>query len=109
MDMKQQGIRVWDLPTRAFHWTLAVTVLVAVVSGQVGGNWIDWHARCGLLAVGLVVFRLVWGVVGSTYARFAQFFPPPARIRAYLAGDWQGEGHNPLGAASVFALLGLLT
>ncbi len=107
--MKQQGIRVWDLPTRAFHWTLAVTVLVAVVSGQVGGNWIDWHARCGLLAVGLVVFRLVWGVVGSTYARFAQFFPTPARIRAYLAGDWQGEGHNPLGAASVFALLGLLT
>lgn len=107
--MKQQGIRVWDLPTRVFHWVLVVTVLVAVISGQVGGNWIDWHARCGLLAAGLVAFRLVWGVVGSSYARFAQFFPTPARVRAYLAGHWQGAGHNPLGACSVLALLGLLT
>lgn len=105
----QQGIRVWDLPTRIFHWGLALTVAVAVISGQIGGNWIDWHARLGLLALGLVAFRLIWGLVGSTYARFVQFFPTPAKIRAYLAGQWQGEGHNPLGALSVFALLGLLT
>lgn len=105
----QQGIRVWDLPTRIFHWGLALTVAVAVISGQIGGNWIDWHARLGLLALGLVAFRLIWGLVGSTYARFVQFFPTPAKIRAYLAGQWHGEGHNPLGALSVFALLGLLT
>ncbi len=105
----QQGIRVWDLPTRVFHWGLALTVAAAVISGQIGGNWIDWHARLGLLALGLVAFRLVWGLVGSTYARFVQFFPTPAKVRAYLAGQWHGEGHNPLGALSVFALLGLLT
>ena len=62
-----------------------------------------------MLILGLLVFRLVWGVLGSTYACFLQFFPTPSRIRAYLSGEWQGEGHNPLGALSVFALLGLLT
>ncbi|MCL2635334.1 MAG: cytochrome b/b6 domain-containing protein, partial [Betaproteobacteria bacterium] len=58
--------------------------------------------------VGLLVFRLVWGVIGSTYARFAQFFPTPAKLRAYLKGEWRGEGHNPLGALSVFALLAVV-
>ena len=106
--MTQKRIRVWDLPTRIFHWLLVLTVIGAIVSGQIGGNWIDWHARLGLFAAGLIVFRLVWGLIGSTYARFRQFFPTPARIRAYLAGQWRGEGHNPLGALSVFALLGVL-
>lgn len=107
--MNHKRIRLWDLPTRLFHWLLAVAVIVAVVSAQVGGNMIDWHGRSGLFIVGLVVFRLVWGVLGSTYARFLQFFPTPSRLRAYLRGEWRGEGHNPLGAIAVFALLGLLT
>lgn len=59
--------------------------------------------------IGLLAFRLAWGVMGSTYARFLQFFPTPSRITAYLRGEWRGEGHNPLGAIAVFALLGLLT
>ena len=107
--MVQRRVRIWDLPTRIFHWSLALTVFAAVATGQIGGNWIDWHARLGLLATGMVAFRLLWGLLGSTYARFAQFFPTPAAIRAYLAGTWRGLGHNPLGALSVFALLGLLT
>jgi cytochrome b len=101
-------IKVWDLPTRLFHWLLFVTVAAALWSGWVGGSWIEWHGRLGLLVLGLLVFRLVWGFLGSTYARFAQFAPTPGRVLAYLRGRWRGEGHNPLGALSVFALLGVL-
>jgi cytochrome b len=102
-------IKVWDLPTRLFHWLLFLAVAAALWTGWVGGSWIDWHARLGLLVLGLLVFRIIWGFLGSTYARFAQFAPTPGRVVAYLRGRWRGEGHNPLGALSVFALLGVLT
>lgn len=98
-------IKVWDLPTRVFHWMLALAVMAAILTGLQGGNWMIWHERIGLLILGLLVFRLIWGVMGSTYARFAQFFPTPHKILAYLRGHWHEEGHNPLGALSVFALL----
>lgn len=101
-------IRVWDLPTRLFHWSLALLVVAAIVTGKAGGNLMDWHGRIGLAIVGLVAFRLVWGLLGSTYARFASFFPTPARLAAYLRGEWRQPGHNPLGALSVFALLALI-
>jgi len=101
-------IQVWDLPLRLFHWLLALSVLSAVVTGELGGNLIDWHGRIGVLILGLLVFRIIWGFVGTTHARFANFFPTPARIAAYLKGQWQGHGHNPLGALSVIALLGVL-
>ena len=107
--MNSQRFLLWDIPTRVFHWTLVLCVVAAVVSGQLGGNLIDWHGRIGLAVVGLLAFRLVWGVAGTTYARFRQFFPTPSRLRTYLNGEWQGEGHNPLGALAVFGLLGLLT
>jgi cytochrome b len=68
-----------------------------------------WHGRTGVAVVGLLAFRLVWGVAGSTYARFAQFVRGPGAIKDYLQGRWQGEGHNPLGALSVLALLGTLS
>jgi cytochrome b len=106
--MTRQAIRLWDLPTRLFHWLLALSVAAALASAQIGGNLMDWHGRLGLFIVGLVVFRLAWGVLGSTYARFAQFFPTPARLKLYRRGAWRGVGHNPLGALSVLALLGLL-
>lgn len=106
--MKQDRFLLWDLPTRLFHWLLVLAMAAAVVTGQLGGSLIEWHGRLGLLIVGLLAFRIVWGLLGSTYARFAQFAPTPGRVRAYLAGQWQGEGHNPLGALSVLGLLGLL-
>ena len=106
--MNGKRIYLWDWPTRMFHWSLMLAVLGAVVTGQLGGNLIVWHGRLGVAIAGLLAFRLVWGVLGSTYARFKQFFPTPARVKAYLAGAWHGEGHNPLGALSVLALLGLL-
>jgi len=107
--MNRHRIRLWDLPTRLFHWLLALCVIAALVSGQIGGKLIELHGQIGLVIVGLVAFRLVWGFSGSTYARFAHFFPTPARIKDYLNGDWRGLGHNPLGALSVFALIFLLT
>lgn len=107
--MNGKRFRLWDLPTRIFHWSLVLAMIAAVISGQLGGNLIDWHGRIGLFVVGLIAFRLVWGVLGSTYARFLQFFPTPASLKAYLRGEWRGEGHNPLAALSVFGLLGLLT
>lgn len=107
--MNGKRIRVWDLPTRVFHWVLVVAVVAAVVTGQLGGNLMDWHGRIGLGIVGLLAFRIAWGVGGSTYARFRQFLPTPASVKAYLAGRWYGPGHNPLGALSVFGLLALLT
>lgn len=99
------NIKVWDLPLRLFHWLLALSVLSVAVTGELGGNLIDWHGRIGALVLGLLVFRLIWGFIGSTHARFASFFPTPAAVAAYLKGRWQGVGHNPLGALSALALL----
>lgn len=105
----RKTIQLWDLPTRIFHWTLVLSVAGAFISGQVGGNWMEVHGKLGLLIVGLLTFRLVWGLFGSTYARFSNFLPTPAKISAYLKGQWQEPGHNPLGALSVFGLLGILS
>ncbi|GHU13354.1 cytochrome b561 [Betaproteobacteria bacterium] len=101
-------IRLWDLPTRLFHWLLvaAIAALFVTIKADMDGG-IDWHAKIGLFVVGLIAFRLTWGFVGSTYARFFQFFPTPGKIIAYLKGEWHELGHNPLGALSVFALLAL--
>jgi cytochrome b len=101
-------ILLWDLPLRVFHWSLVASVSVAVVTGELGGAWMAWHGRAGLIIVGLLVFRIVWGVLGSATSRFTHFAPSPARVLAYLRGRWRGIGHNPLGALSVFALLALL-
>jgi len=99
---------VWDAPTRLFHWGLVGTVSTALLTGWLGGNWMEWHGKAGLGVLGLVSFRVAWGVLGGRHARFASFWPTPARIKDYLRGRWRGRGHNPLGALSVLAMLGLL-
>lgn len=101
-------ILVWDLPTRLFHWLLVALITAVIVTGKIGGNAIVWHGRIGLAIVGLLVFRVIWGFVGSTHARFASFFPTPSKVQAYFRGHWKGIGHNPLGALSVFGLLALI-
>jgi cytochrome b len=105
---RRTRIRLWDLPVRVFHWSLVLAVSTAVVTGEVGGSWMTLHGRAGLAIVGLVVFRTIWGLIGSTHARFVRFAPTPGRLKDYLRGRWSGVGHNPLGALSVFALLALL-
>ncbi|WP_422839336.1 cytochrome b/b6 domain-containing protein [Aquabacterium sp.] len=104
----RKRIRLWDLPLRLFHWGLLASVGTAIATGLAGGGWMSLHAQAGLAVMGLVVFRLVWGGLGSTYARFATFVPGPATVWAYVKGQWQGVGHNPLGALSVLALLGVV-
>jgi len=106
--MEKRRIRVWDVPTMLFHWLLVLLTIAAFVTGFLGGGLIEAHGQLGLAIAGLLAFRLVWGVIGSTYARFIQFVPGPARVFAYLRGQWHGLGHNPLGAFSVLGLLALM-
>ena len=101
------AVRVWDPALRAFHWALAASVSGALVTGEIGGDVVEWHGRLGLATAGLLGFRLAWGLIGPDTARFASFVRGPAAIRAYLQGRWNGIGHNPLGALAVIALLGL--
>ena len=101
-------ITIWDLPTRIFHWTLLCLVSAAMVSAQIGGNAMVWHGRFGAGILGLLAFRLAWGVIGSTYARFLTFVRGPGAIMSYLRGQWNGVGHNPLGALSVVGMLTVL-
>ena len=106
MLLKPTSIRVWDLPLRLFHWLLLICVAGALISVQIKA--MDWHGRFGLAVVGLLAFRLVWGLIGSTHARFWAFAPGPKTLSDYVRGRWHGLGHNPLGALSVFAILGVL-
>ena len=106
-------VRVWDLPTRVFHWTLALAVVLLVFSGHVGGNALVWHMRLGLLVLTLLVFRVLWGLVGGRWSRFTRFVRLPGTVWRYLRGPQRSDdhfevGHNPLGAFSVLAMLGLL-
>jgi cytochrome b len=106
-------VRVWDLPTRLFHWLLVLCVAGSVASAKLGGNWMDWHMRLGYAAFSLLLFRVLWGLVGGRWSRFASFVYSPRAAWRYLRGQPRaGEafevGHSPLGALSVFALLGIL-
>jgi cytochrome b len=105
-------VRVWDLPIRLFHWALAVLIGVAVITQNIGGNAMEWHFRAGYAVLALLGFRIVWGLIGSRYARFSSFLYHPSTIIGYLRGhkDALKEkyiGHNPLGSLSVIALLGV--
>jgi len=106
-------VRVWDLPTRVFHWLLAVALVAQVITGEVGGAALEWHLRIGYCIFALLVFRVVWGVVGGHWSRFASFAYGPASMLRYVRGrplhdDLFHVGHNPLGSASVFAMLAML-
>ncbi|MET0311258.1 MAG: cytochrome b/b6 domain-containing protein [Burkholderiaceae bacterium] len=105
------ALRVWDLPTRLFHWLLAACVIGLVVTGKIGGNAMVWHARLGYAVGALLVFRFAWGFVGGRWSRFGAFLYSPRSTLAYLRGRAHPDhliGHNPLGALSVFALLAIL-
>lgn len=113
------SVRVWDLPTRLFHWTLLLCVTVSVVTGTLdsvlGPNTLEWHKRSGLAILALLVFRLGWGLAGGTHARFANFLRGPRAVLGYarslLSGNADSEpaGHNPLGGWSVVAMLAALS
>ena len=109
--MKSYLVRVWDLPTRLFHWALVVCIIGLVTTSQIGGNAMDWHFRFGYSVLTLLLFRLLWGFFGGHWSRFSTFLYSPAQLLRYIRGQADGtppQGHNPLGALSVFAILGLL-
>lgn len=103
-------IKVWDPLVRAFHWALAATFLVAYVTED---EVMTLHVWAGYTVLGLIAFRLVWGVIGSRYARFSNFVYRPSVVMGYLKDMARFRpnrylGHNPAGGAMVVALLGLL-
>jgi cytochrome b len=104
------SVRVWDIPVRAFHWLLAFSVLMLFITGKLGGNWMEWHKKIGYFTLGLIVFRVVWGFIGSYHARFSNFVSGPGTVFAYARNLFSEKsvkyiGHNPMGGLSVLALL----
>ena len=111
------SIRVWDAPVRIIHWALVLAVFGAWITRELEGDWFAWHTRFGYTVLVLVLTRVIWGFVGSRYARFAEFVRGPRAIGAYLRGLRRGAeqdsasapvGHNPLGALMILALLAML-
>ena len=107
MTQEPVRVRLWDLPVRLVHWSFVALLPALWISAEQGK--VDLHVTLGLVMLGLVVFRVLWGLVGSSTARFSRFLRGPGAIRAFLSGSGEPVvGHNPLGALSVVALLGLL-
>ena len=104
-------VRVWDLPTRLFHWALALCVLGLFITGKTGGAAMLWHSRLGYAAGTLLLFRLGWGLAGGHWSRFSSFVYSPRVVSDYLRGKADRAvtvGHTPLGAGAVLALLAFL-
>lgn len=108
--MNPQPVLIWDLPTRLTHWLLAGSFTTAYLTAEAEG-WENVHYTAGFTVMGLVLFRLMWGVMGSRYARFRQFCYRPGQVLDYLRSltsqPTHYTGHNPLGSLAIFALLGL--
>ena len=101
-------IRIWDLPTRIFHWALALAVIGLVITGNVGGNAMVWHFRLGYCVASLLIFRIVWGFVGGFWSRWKQFTLSPMRLKDHVfskSSESNYLGHNPSGSLSVLVIL----
>lgn len=118
MSAEEQSVRVWDLPTRLFHWVLVALIALQFATAEFGFLSMEWHYRFGWATLALIAFRIVWGFVGSQSSRFADFVRGPAAVMRYLRTGWLGVanaadstsgkvhiGHNPLGGWSVMAML----
>ena len=112
MPSRDAGVRVWDLPTRLFHWLLVAAIALAFLSSDEDSALTAWHQAAGWIAAVLIAFRIVWGLVGGEHARFADFLKP-ARLGAHLKGLFAGKaeaelGHNPMGALAILGILALV-
>lgn len=109
---KTETLKVWDLPTRLFHWSLLTLIVASWWTSTENGD-MDLHMRCGYAVLALLLFRLIWGVLGSTTARFSNFVTSPRAVIGYIADMRKNEpspqvGHNPAGGWMVLALLGMV-
>jgi cytochrome b len=106
-----EKVYVWDVPTRLFHWSLVIAVTTSLASAELG--YMTVHILSGHVVLALVLFRVVWGLIGGRHARFASFIKGPVQVLRYarrlLAGETPSHlGHNPMGGWSVAAVIGLL-
>lgn len=104
---------VWDFPTRLFHWALVLCLAGSWITAEAGYDYMQYHLYCGYTALGLILFRVLWGVVGTTYARFAQFVKSPLKAAAHLgefisARPDHAPGHSPIGGWATLVLLSLV-
>ncbi|GLV22940.1 MULTISPECIES: cytochrome b/b6 domain-containing protein [Sphingomonadales] len=105
-------LRIWDLPTRLFHWTLVPLLAFAWWTAE--ERMLDWHRLAGYSIFTLLLFRIIWGVAGSSTARFANFVGGPSRLFHYIRGHMfnrsaaPAPGHNPVGGWSVIAMIAIL-
>lgn len=109
--MERSKVLVWDFPTRAFHWLLALSFVGAFLTAE-SERYRDLHVMLGYTMLGLVAFRLVWGLVGTRYARFWSFAFGPRSVLTYLKSLFTRSpqhylGHNPAGSWAIYALLAL--
>ena len=105
-----RSVLVWDLPTRLFHWLLVIFVIISFVTGNIGGNAMQYHEWGGFAIMVLLLFRLVWGFVGSRESRFATIIYGPSAVISYATtllrrNSVHHLGHNPMGGWSIIALL----
>lgn len=113
MPMRSRGTPTWDLPVRIFHWLLVLLVFSQIVTASIGGNAMQFHAFGGYAILALVLFRILWGFLGGTHARFSDFVRGPGPVMRYAKFILRDphpshRGHNPLGGWSVLAMLGSL-
>jgi cytochrome b len=103
-------VPVWDLSTRLFHWCLVILVIISFITAKIGGNAMQYHEWSGFTILALLLFRLMWGFVGSRESRFLTFVHGPATVLRYALRILQPDsrhylGHNPLGGWSIVAML----
>jgi cytochrome b len=109
-DDRLRSVKVWDLPTRLFHWILVVLVVASFVTANVDGNLMTYHMLIGYGILVLVLFRLAWGITGGRQSRFGSFVRSPGTVARYTTDFIKGNsrsylGHNPLGGWSIIAML----
>ncbi|NQZ28504.1 MAG: cytochrome b/b6 domain-containing protein [Colwellia sp.] len=103
---------IWDLPLRIFHWSFAITILASWYTSEQDGEMVELHMQLGFVALALIAFRILWGVIGPKHARFSQFIPSPKTLISYLHPAKESKatpGHNPLGALMVVLMIVLIS
>ncbi|MEW6993843.1 cytochrome b/b6 domain-containing protein [Colwelliaceae bacterium MEBiC 14330] len=102
---------IWDLPLRIFHWSFAITILASWYTAEHKEDYIELHMQLGFVVLALLIFRIIWGIVGPKHARFTQFIPSARKLFNYLTSDEKNKftpGHNPLGALMVVLMIVLI-
>ena len=109
MNSEQQHL-IWDLPLRLFHWLLVLSILGSWYTSNQDNGLIEYHLLIGYFTLGLIIFRIFWGFLGTKHAKFINFFPSANKIIQYIQSFNQPKplhyaGHNPLGSLMVFFML----